>query len=117
MKKLIASILVVAAVVGVVYADTATVTNELGQVFTVTTSATGVTVSSGTLPAQPASASASYLTLPGIQLDAQSNTTTTTNSFTPRQVGDILIGQEGSTGKVWIAVGVTKADWKPIYDP
>lgn len=40
------------------------------------------------------------------------NTTTTTTLYTPRRVGDILVGSESSgTNGVWISKGTTTNDW------
>lgn len=119
-RKMILAALV-AVVLGFVVsvkADTTnTVTNAVGQVFTVISTSSGVYTTSFTPTTRPASASQVYLNLVGIQLDAAGTISTTNTLFTPRQIGDMLIGQEGATGKVWMATGVTTNDWQPIYDP
>lgn len=41
------------------------------------------------------------------------NATTSATAYTPRYVGDLLIGQAGSgTGAMWVATGVTTNDWE-----
>ncbi len=92
----------------------ATVTNEFGQVITTTVTSAGLTT---TIVDPNAGASRTNRTVEalGCQLDKSANTTAT--SFTPRNYGDMLVGQENSTGKVWIATGLTTSDWKVIYDP
>lgn len=96
---------------------TNTYTNAIGAVFTVVADAYGARVTSYTTPGVPTSSEADYAELPGIQLDSGGATSTTNTLFTPRGLGDILIGYELSTGAVWIATGATTNDWKAIFNP
>jgi len=114
-KKLVLAIAVLAVVCAGAYMVRAgTVTNDLGQVITTTVGADGVTVTI-TDPNAKASASNRVVSAQGCQLEMSDNTTQTL--FTPRNYGDMLIGKEGGTGKVWVATGLTTNDWKVIYDP
>lgn len=46
---------------------------------------------------------------------ADTNTTTTATGYTPRRVGDVLVGSAGSgTNAIWIAVGTTNNDWAQL---
>jgi len=113
MKKI--SLIAALAVFGVgIVVHAATVTNKTGQVITTTTTSAGVTITI-TDPNSAASETNRLVEAVGSQLDMAANTTATL--FTPRNYGDMLIGKEGSTGKVWIATGLTTNDWKAIYDP
>ena len=50
-------------------------------------------------------------------LAAQSDTNavTTKTAYTPRRVGDVLVGRAGSgTNGVWIAVGATTNSWQQV---
>lgn len=92
----------------------ATVTNKTGQVITTTVGASGVTITI-TDPNAPAAQTNRVVEATGSQLDMGNDTSQTL--FTPRNYGDVLIGKEGGTGKVWVATGLTTNDWKAIYDP
>jgi hypothetical protein len=48
-------------------------------------------------------------------LDKASSTTSA--NYTPRNYGDMLIGYENGTSKVWIATGLTTTNWTAIVDP
>ena len=110
MKKLFVMVLAVISVGGIVSA--AVITNELGQVVTTTVGSDGVTVAI-TMPAGASSSGPrAYASLPGSQLDT--NATTTVTAYTPRDIGDILIGRTGSTGDVWMATGWTTNNWKKL---
>lgn len=120
MNKLMIAVLAVALAAGSVWADTTNVTtNLIGQVWTTISDAQGVRSSSVTYPSQPSSASQLYLTLAGIQLAPRSPLVTTNTVFTPRGIGDILIGWSGAgqTGTVWMATGTTTSDWKLLNEP
>ena len=115
MKKVLGFIAVLALASAPVFADsTNTVTNALGQVVTVITSANGVTTTITNPGTQPAAGSDTkggpvMLTL------APKGSATTTSSYTPGKVGDILLGElTGGTNAAWIATGVTASSWKKI---
>jgi hypothetical protein len=116
MKKLgLIAVLVGLGVLAVYTVHAATVTNELGQVITTSTAAGGGITVTITDPRAPASVTNRTVDAQGCQLSMATDTTAT--DFTPRNYGDMLIGKEGGTGKVWVATGLTTADWKPVYDP
>ncbi len=76
---------------------------------TLATTTGAVAVVQGTL----ATATGNVATLQGdIIAQADTNATTTATAYTPRFVGDVLIGGAGvGTNAVWIAKGVTTNDW------
>jgi len=84
-----------------------TVTNRMGQVITTTTSASGVTT---TITVANGAATVTNRTVApqGCQIDAAAVVDATL--FTPRNYGDMLVGI--TTGKVWVATGLTTNDWK-----
>lgn len=92
----------------------ATVTNEFGQVITTTVTSAGLTT---TIVDPNAAASRTNRTVEALGCQLSQAATTVQTQFTPRNYGDMLVGQEGSTGKVWIATGLTTNDWKVVYDP
>jgi hypothetical protein len=50
-----------------------------------------------------------------IVAQADTNTTTTVTTYTPRRVGDILVGGAGEgTNAVWISKGSTTNDWVQV---
>jgi len=114
-KKIVLAMVILAVVcAGAYVVRAATVTNDLGQVITTTSGSGGVTITI-TDPNAKASASNRVVSAQGAQLEMSDNTTATL--FTPRNYGDMLIGKEGGTGKVWVASCLTTNDWKIIYDP
>lgn len=118
MKKVLAGLvagLLLFVVVGVASANTTTVTtNSLGQVITVITTAGGEVVSAVVTPVGlPASVTRSETSLSGVQIDTA--VTTTTTAYTPRDIGDFLVGHVGTgTNGIWMAVGVATSDWVKI---
>ncbi len=52
-----------------------------------------------------------------IVAQADTNATTTVTLYTPRRVGDTLIGALGGTNAVWVARGATTNDWSIIALP
>ena len=120
MKKIV-SVVLTAGLVALfsaisVKADTTNViTNAVGQVVTSVSGSSGVKSITITMPNALTAAVSKYGVQPGYQRDAAATTVET--AYTPRDVSDILIGNEGSTGKVWIATGTTSNDWKAVCDP
>jgi hypothetical protein len=113
MKKISAIAVAVLLFAGVsVFA--ATVTNQMGQVITTTITPAGLTTTILD-PFSPMSVTNRTVGPVGCWLDLKADTTETL--YTPRNYGDMLIGQEGSTGKVWVATGLTTNDWKAVYNP
>lgn len=50
------------------------------------------------------------------QVDSTGNTTNTL--YTPKRVGDTLVGKAGGTNAIWVSNGVTTNSWKgPILVP
>ena len=92
------------AALGVVAAraqtQSATVTNRLGDVITVTLTDSG-----------PASGVVRTI-LPPVGAQVSTNTTVVATQFTPRELGDLLIGTV--SGKVYMATGRTTNDWKAL---
>jgi len=80
---------------GSAYAQTqsATVTNRLGQVITVTLTDSG-----------PASGAIRAI-VPAVGAQVDTNITLTTANYTPREIGDLLIGTYSS--RVYIATSIT----------
>ena len=117
MKKMIASVAAVLLIAGVAFAgSTNTVTNAVGQVFTVVIDNNGLHISGpGTSPGLPASASRTSVSALGYLLDSAHSTTNTI--YVPRDIGDGLIGNLLGTGKVWVATGPTTNDWKALTSP
>ena len=117
MKKILALAASLMLVCSLAFADTTNVvTNMVGQIITTISDNQGVRSTTVTYPSQPASASQVYLKAIGFQLDPIANATTTNTLYTPRQLGDMLIGHTGSVGVAWIATGLTTSDWKQITD-
>lgn len=120
-KKLMMVAVVLGLACGAVFADTTnTTTNAIGQIITTISDSQGVRSTSITYPSQPSSASQTKLNLPGIQLAPLLPDFTTNTLYTPRGIGDILIGRIGIasfTGTVWMATGVTTNDWKQLNQP
>ena len=100
--------------VGVVCVMAFTYTNQMGQIVTVTVGDNGVETSTYTLPNALTPATRTFGNLPGFQLYTNVNVMlpATTNSFTPRDIGDLLIGTY--SGKVQIAYGTTAGYWTPL---
>lgn len=106
MNKYVAVVVAIALAAGMVLA--ATVTNRLGQVSTTTTGSDGVTTTITMGAGGASSVTSRTVSIPGAQIDAAVYVDATL--FTPRNYGDILIGI--TTGKVWVATGLTTNDWK-----
>jgi hypothetical protein len=45
---------------------------------------------------------------------SDTNATTLLTAYTPRRVGDVLIGLFQTTNKIWIARGATTSDWQQV---
>lgn len=106
MNKITVAIVGMVLSAGMVLA--ATVTNRQGQVSTTTSGSEGVTTTI-TIGANGASSVTSRtVNAIGAQIDAAAFVDATL--FTPRNYGDVLIGI--TTGKVWVATGLTTNDWK-----
>jgi len=104
-------------VAGVAFGATTIITNAMGQVYSVAVDEYGTVISVVTsTPNLPASQTRSQLDLVGVQLENTAFNTTNT-LFTPRDIGDILIGKTLGTGDIWMATGATTNDWKGIYTP
>jgi hypothetical protein len=99
MKKLLIVAVILLAGLGVCLA--AEYTNQLGQVFTRNADGTLTPVSSLAAP--------SVSPVSGQMVIVDTNAFVATASYTPAHYGDILIGS--TTGKVWIAKGLTTASW------
>jgi hypothetical protein len=69
--------------------------------------AAGAITTAGAVTAVPALASAS--TSPAIQSDT--NATTTITLYAPTKAGDMLIGKEGGSNRIWFATGATTNSW------
>lgn len=113
-----ASLLVIAGVV--VYAATTTnvVTNVVGQVITTTTDEYGKVTKTIVDANALSSQSRSRVELSGVLLDSTQSDNTTNTLYTPRDVGDFLVGETHGTGAIWMASGPTTNDWKLIvYHP
>jgi len=67
----------------------------------------GSIVASGSLTAVPALASAS--TVPVVRIDT--NATTTVTLYVPSKAGDMLVGKEGGSNRLWIALGTDTNSW------
>mgnify|MGYP000394651261 CR=1 FL=1 len=53
--------------------------------------------------------------LAAVTAQSDTNVTTTAALYTPRRVGDLLVGSQGSgTNAIWVAVGATTNDWVKI---
>ncbi len=90
-----------------------TTTGNVGVIQGTLATATGnVAVIQGTL----ATATGNVATLQGqIVAQADTNATTTATLYTPRFVGDTLVGGAGvGTNAVWVAKGATTNDWVAI---
>lgn len=103
MKLFQKSLIVAVALLAVlaVSARAAVTTNALGQVVTTTD---GVTTVSD--PNIPAAAINAVIPLSG-SAQVDTNATTTTSSYTPRQPLDFLQGKVGSTNALWVSVDGT----------
>ena len=114
MKKILIAVAVLLAV-GLGYAFATTVTNELGQVVTVTTNATGVITTTITpLNAYPAMPGRTTVGAMGAQLTTNL-TSTFTNQYTPRDYGDMLINiNPSATNTIWVAAGLTTNGWVSV---
>lgn len=115
MKKLFV-VLAALAVANFAHASastTNTITNAVGQVSMVVTGDNGTGISSTTDSRHPAALPFTQTSQPGVQIDTNVvGTATTLAHYTPRDYGDILIGQmTGSTQTVWIAHGTATSDW------
>lgn len=96
--------------------STNTVTNAVGQVIVVVTDNYGVHISSVTPANLPASQSRVYIPAQGnYRYDGAHSTTN--YIYTPRDIGDILIGSQLGTGAVWMATGVTTGGWQKLTYP
>lgn len=105
MKKIIVALLSAMVTASVVYA--ATYTNQIGQVVTV--GANGV-VTSITDPTVPGSATNTVGALPGVQISTA--ITVDATQYSPRGIGDILIGT--TSGRVFVATGVATSSWVQV---
>lgn len=94
--------------------STNVVTNALGQVITTVVNEYGLRTTTIVEPNLPTSLSRTQISLVGIQLDLGAVTSTTNTLYTPRDIGDILIGKTLGTGAVWMATGGTTNDWNRI---
>jgi len=106
MKKILGFALAVLVAGGAV---AATVTNYVGQIVTV--DANGV-VTAITVPQTGTNQPRTQVALVGLRVDT--NATTTWTAYVPRDIGDILVGQTGGTGAVYMATGVSSNDWKKL---
>lgn len=96
----------------VAFSDTTnTVTNAIGEVFTVILDSHGARVTAVTEPSALSSQSRTFTELVGVQIAAIGVNNTTNTLYTPRDVGDVLIGKVAGTGAVWMATGLTTSDW------
>jgi len=106
MKKISAIAVAVLLFAGVsVFA--ATVTNQMGQVITTTITPAGLTTTILD-PFSPMSMTNQTVGPVGCWL--KRDTVVDVTLVTPRNYGDMIVG--GTTGKVWIATGLTTNDWK-----
>lgn len=112
LMKILGSGLLAAFVAVSAMADTtSTYTNALGQVVTVVVSADGTKVTTITQPTSGATTrSRTVASLVGLQISTSAVVTPT--SYTPRDVGDILVGIVDGT--VHVATGVTTSSWKTV---
>jgi len=67
----------------------------------------GSIIAAGSITAVPALAAAS--TGPAIQSDTNASTTITL--YVPTKAGDMLIGKEGGSNRIWFATGATTNSW------
>lgn len=114
MKKVMIAGLVALVVAGFAMVSSAaqSYTNRHGQVFTVGVSDDGTPVVLRSTSATTALLR-TIIELPStLQYDPTHSTTNTV--YTPRSIGDTLIGFELGTGVVWQATGVTTSDWKRL---
>lgn len=51
----------------------------------------------------------------GTVAQSDTNATTTTTAYTPDFIGQVLVGNAGSTNYIWIAYGTTTNDWKVVH--
>lgn len=49
-----------------------------------------------------------------LQPQHDSGTDTVTANYTPRYIGDMLVGQTSSSNSLWVAVGLTTGDWSVV---
>lgn len=106
MKKTVVGIAVALMLAGVHVATA--LTNPQGQTIVTTTNAYGVVTTTITMANGAATVTNRTVLPQGAQIDAAVWVNSTL--FTPRNYGDMLIGV--TTGKVWIATGLTTNDWK-----
>lgn len=45
---------------------------------------------------------------------SDTNATTLLTAYTPRAIGDVLVGQFQSTNRIWIATGVATSSWLKV---
>ncbi len=106
MNKFAIAIVGAVLVAGAVLAGT--VTNRMGQVITTTVGSDGVTTTITMGAGGAASVTSRTVNAVGCVIDAAAFVNATL--YTPRNYGDMLIGI--TTGKVWVATGLTTNDWK-----
>jgi hypothetical protein len=105
-----------ATATGNVAAVQSTLASATGNVATLQGLMTTTTGNVATVQSTLASATGNVATLQGeIVALADTNVTTTARTYTPRFVGDVLVGGAGvGTNAVWIAKGATSNDWVAI---
>lgn len=106
MKKLMIALAVLAMVAGSI-AVAATYTNSLGQVVTYTVGDLGTEVTGVTQPSGGSARARTFANLPGQQISEA--TTVVATAFTPRDIGDFLIGLVSNV--VYMSTGRTTNDW------
>ena len=108
MKKVLIAVIALLALGSSVFAgSTNTYTNVYNQVVTVVVGDDGTLTTSIVPAVSPDLAYRTEIPLVGIQVST--GTTVTATAFTPRDIGDILIGTVSN--KVYMSTGATTNDW------
>ena len=109
-------IYLVTLVSAILLSDAVSLLVSAGPIEIPSVSVASLTGSVATLQGQMVTVTGNVATLQGqIVAQADTNVTTVATTYTPRFVGDVLVGGKGSgTNAVWIAKAGTTNDWVAI---